>query len=612
MSDGTPAPAPNAEASPSPHRIKRNTACVNCRDSKVKCNASLTPGLPCLRCTKLQLQCVVDKSHKRVSRRSKLEELVQEVQSIKEAVGSKTPVAPQVSLPQLLVPPLRETPSLASATSFQIPSIRPLNSAPPPEPRALTPALTAQTTPSSSGKVSEPRALKSRVFPGQDIDYYFDKYFDHFHPYLPIVRVRDPDACYKAGPLLFWTIIVTASRRYARDDSVFPFLVDSLQSEIWGSLSEPPISLSTINALLLLCAWPLSTIRLMRDPSLIYAGICMNACFLIGLHTGQGDHPEFSYPSYPLCVSHEEAIYTWAGYNIMSQGISSYCGIPPMGQLFNRTIDSLLDRTCTIQIPNYFAVQLEAARFSNRVSRTMAAVLEGSSGVSHHIVSLLEEDLDKIQCLLSNDVAEDLNFFFMLFARLDIQVYYFLPPEGFSPDILKRNVLKCFNTAQALIQQALKLDQQHFLMRHAPHYVYRSVLTAACVLMAVFLSPWMSEFGVGDAQAMMSEAISAMNAFSIQEGDLPIRVSKMMEQAWMARHLLPPRDISRIGFTNFKHRLVRPAQTTPIPGASATQPPLDPSADPSLSAAAFPQIDWNVFMEDFDWSFDPELLTVPT
>lgn len=92
-----------AEQSSPQSRIKRNTACVSCRDSKVreiapwrvlessfgcgpvhnlpghdhgadhgsqvKCNASTVPGQPCQRCQKLKLRCVVDKSHKRVSKR---------------------------------------------------------------------------------------------------------------------------------------------------------------------------------------------------------------------------------------------------------------------------------------------------------------------------------------------------------------------------------------------------------------------------------------------------------------------------------------------------------------------------------------------------------------
>ncbi|KAI3336443.1 hypothetical protein HD806DRAFT_473681 [Xylariaceae sp. AK1471] len=52
-----------------PSRIKRNSACTSCRDAKVRCNPSSNSDQPCQRCAKLHLTCVVDKSHKRISRR---------------------------------------------------------------------------------------------------------------------------------------------------------------------------------------------------------------------------------------------------------------------------------------------------------------------------------------------------------------------------------------------------------------------------------------------------------------------------------------------------------------------------------------------------------------
>lgn len=106
--ESRPTPA-MADESPTPARIRRNTACVRCRDAKVsgawwlrsslpgfknsctnmtspkktstvnrllltgtlqvKCNASLDPNRPCLRCSKSGLPCVFDRSHKRISGR---------------------------------------------------------------------------------------------------------------------------------------------------------------------------------------------------------------------------------------------------------------------------------------------------------------------------------------------------------------------------------------------------------------------------------------------------------------------------------------------------------------------------------------------------------------
>ena len=150
------------------------------------------------------------------------------------------------------------------------------------------------------------------------IDDDYRRYFEHFHAYLPIVRTRDPDTCYRRGPVLFWAIIMTACRRFARDDTAFQFLIDSLLPLIWCSVSQPPLHLSIINAILLLATWPFPTIRFLTDPSLIFAGIAMNSSFLTGLHTGRGSHSEFKSAMHELDTTDEEATFTWVGCAIIS------------------------------------------------------------------------------------------------------------------------------------------------------------------------------------------------------------------------------------------------------------------------------------------------------
>lgn len=355
---------------------------------------------------------------------SKFDELVQEVQSIKQAVAPKhSPSAPHGQLPLPTIPPppppgpRADHPRLYAASSFSAGGTSPLSSipsfgsAPPPRPvletssgSGLTPGQMA-TPSSASGRSSQPRALKSRVFSSQDIDHYFDKYFDHFHPYFPIVRLREPDAIYNSGPVLFWAIVVTACRTSSHDGGVFDFLVDAVKKDVWESLSDPPISLATINALLILSVWPLPTIRFMKDPSPMYVSLLMNSCYLLGIHTGRGDYPAHTYPTYRLSVSDEEAVYSWVGYNIISQRVSTYSGTPSTGQFFNRTIESVVDRTGSIQVPTYFHVLLESAAFLHRVGRTMAGSIEEANGVSHRVVEQLEEDFQKVQRLLSGDIS---------------------------------------------------------------------------------------------------------------------------------------------------------------------------------------------------------------
>lgn len=360
-----------------------------------------------------------------LTRFSKFDELVQEVQSIKQAVAPQTPSSAahgQLPLPPIPPPgqhissPRSDQPRLYPSAGFSsgvssLASIPSFSNAPPPRtfPEASSvPALTPGplTTPSSaSGRPAQPRALKSRVFSSEDIDRYFDQYFEHFHPYFPVVRIREPDAIYNSGPVLFWVIVVTACRRSTHEGGIFDFLVDAVRNEIWGSVSDPPVSLATINALLILSVWPLPTIRFMKDPSPIYVSLLMNSCYMLGIHTGRGDFPTQTYPAYRLSVSDEEAVYSWVGFNVISQRVSTYSGTPSTGQYFNSTIESILDRTSPVKIPMYFYILLESAAFLHRVGRTIAANLEQEKGISHHVVEQLEEDFMKVQSLMSAGIS---------------------------------------------------------------------------------------------------------------------------------------------------------------------------------------------------------------
>lgn len=80
--------------------------------------------------------------------------------------------------------------------------------------------------------------------------------------------------------------------------------------------------------------------------------------------------------------------------------VSSYLGCPPTASLFGKTIDNILDGTIPCAVPRSFVLQLESARFSNRLSKTVAACLEEVQGVSHRVVTQMEEDYAKLQRLL--------------------------------------------------------------------------------------------------------------------------------------------------------------------------------------------------------------------
>ena len=146
------------------------------------------------------------------------------------------------------------------------------------------------------------------------------RYLQFYHPYLPIIRKKDPDQCYEASPTLFWTIIFVACRRYAKDEQLVISLLDSLNRDIWGLLPNIALDLESIHALLIICAWPFPTIRFVTDPSPTYIGSALNASMLLGLHTGRGSHPSFLIGGRQnmTCTDYEASI-TWVFCCILAQ-----------------------------------------------------------------------------------------------------------------------------------------------------------------------------------------------------------------------------------------------------------------------------------------------------
>ncbi|KAI2466575.1 hypothetical protein F4781DRAFT_348950 [Annulohypoxylon bovei var. microspora] len=654
-------------------RIKRNTACTSCRDAKVRCNPSQNPTQPCQRCAKLRLSCVVDRTHKRMSRKSKLDELVQEIQSIKQSVSGQVTVSPNQASASAYtqqnetIPPFKESapprlgvpsPVSISTGELRAPTIITSSNA------TVAPSSVTHTpeTPAPAqipaAEPALPRALGSQPFSGEDIDYYFQKYFECFHPYMPVVRLKDPNKCYESSPFLFWTIIYVASRRYAKSPTLFPFLLDSIKKDAFSTINSWPLTLPSINAFILLCAWIFPDVRFVNDPCALFTGAIMNAILQLGIHCGKGNHPEYSHGVFQNTFGDEEAAYTWAGYNIIAQRVSSFLGLPTIGGLFNQTIQNIIDGRIPFQVPSTFRVLLECQKFCNHVSGTMAACLEESRGVSAQIVLLLENEWNAVRGLICSERADDLDRFNALLVQLEIQTYYMIPLPGYDPEALKRNVMRTYSTAQAVIRESLELDARMDFLRHVPHFYFRSLMAAGGVVYRVLRSSYLQFMDRAEAERSASDAVAASRRSRVADNDLPTRLGNLFE-SWCHRlvHGAGAFLWNEEPVSSFSHRLsasvmydcmtrwktdhvpgcrnkCQPLTTCPcfgsgavangqVANAGAGSALISRSETPAVLGGvgggagvggdALQNIDWT-FMDDFDWSFEPAMpvLAAPT
>ncbi|KAI0902189.1 hypothetical protein F4806DRAFT_446033 [Annulohypoxylon nitens] len=652
------------EASPTttPSRIKRNTACTSCRDAKVRCNPSSNPAQPCQRCAKLRLSCVVDRTHKRVSRKSKLEELVQEIQSIKQSVNGQVTAPPSQAVTYAQqneriapfkdsAPPRLGVPSPVSISTGEVRAPTSINSSN----ATIAPSSVIHTpeTPMLSQvpppEPALPRALGSQPFSGEDIDYYFEKYFEFYHPYMPIVRLRDPNKCYDSGPFLFWTIIYIASRRYAKSPTLFPFLLDAVKKDAFSTITNWPLSLPSINALILLCTWIFPDVRFVNDPCALFTGAVMNAILQLGVHCGKGNHPEYSHGVFQNSIKDEEAAFTWAGYNIVAQRVSSSLGLPTIGGLFNQTVQNIIDGRTPFQVPSTFRVLLECQKFCNHVTSTLAACLEESRGVSAQIVLLLENEWNNVRGLICSERADDIDRFNALLVQLEIQTYYMIPLPGYDPAALKRNIMRTYSTACFVIRTSLDLDAKTDFLQHLPHFYFRAIMSAGGVIYRVLHSSYLQFMDRADAERAAADAVAASRRARVADNDLPTRLGNLFD-SWCNRLVncegVPQYNEEPV--SSFSHRLSASVmydcmtrwKTDHVPGCKHKCQPLSTcqclgsaaaangqlggtaagavgggvgarSETPAmLGADALQNIDWT-FMDDFDWSFEPVMPVIP-
>ncbi|KAK1980855.1 hypothetical protein LZ30DRAFT_721935 [Colletotrichum cereale] len=582
-----------------------------------------------------------------MTRRSKLEQLEKEVQTIKNAVNPRpvssaaaaAPLAP-AALP--LPSPNTAYPAVGvfsdhnhpppSASRVSLPALSPVPQSRPTE-QVPTPTLTSHTshtTPTGPARQpAQPRALGSKVLSGEDIDSYFDQYFEHFHPYFPIVRSQDPDRLYKQSPILFWTLIAVSSRRYTRDAGLFPFLVENLPREVWAAVATPPISISTVNALLVLCTWPLPTIRFLSDPSSSYVAIAQNAALLLGMHTGRGTHPEFCIgPNRQTDITDEEACFTWMGYNIQAQRVASSNGFPPPAGFFNEAVNRAAAGRSLPDALGYFGMLYEMQRFSNRLSRTMFSVAEEGEGVPDTVIQLLEDELNKLRQLQSRHNS-DLDLFTILAVQFELQSYYFTPLSTVDKPTFRHNVNRAYSTAQAIINLSLRLDASCRFLSHSPQHVFRTILDAAAVIFDVLVSGHATDVELANAEVSIKNSQEALRRCSVQEGDFAMRVLRMSESYWSLRHMMPALEAPisqyphRTGavmafgtLRRWKKELDQARVGGGGPGAAAAGGAGTASMTAAGTADAgnngaggvaptndlLQDIDWSMLMDDFDWT----------
>jgi len=145
------------------------------------------------------------------------------------------------------------------------------------------------------------------------------RYYLHYHESFPILPdittfLEHSNRC----PLLFWTVMVIALIGKVEQRDLYFSLVDPIQT-LASNITQPESrSFHAIQALLLLCCWPLPFGPTKNDPSHTFCVLATHNALRLGLHRPK--HPsDFEYDA----VIDEETLIlrrkTWVACFIVNQ-----------------------------------------------------------------------------------------------------------------------------------------------------------------------------------------------------------------------------------------------------------------------------------------------------
>lgn len=146
------------------------------------------------------------------------------------------------------------------------------------------------------------------------------RFFKFYHPFLPLLDPsKTTDQYYETSQLLFWVVILIASRRSSSELTLLTSLGPAVTKLIWSTLGDSTQFYHLVKALCLICTWPLPVSSTSADPTFMLSGVMMHVAMQIGLH--RPSHAQ-DFARFHVQLREEDLkdrVKTWAACNIVAQ-----------------------------------------------------------------------------------------------------------------------------------------------------------------------------------------------------------------------------------------------------------------------------------------------------
>ncbi|KAG6007444.1 hypothetical protein E4U21_006033 [Claviceps maximensis] len=520
--------------------VKR--ACNECRQQKLRCDVVQEPFQSCSRCNRLKLDCKIESNFKRVGKRSKHAEMEKEIERLRRNITrAKT---------QGFLPDEDEEIHSPAAPSAAATFTHNRNASIMGSDEAVSSLLHLKR----GGAYEVPNysyELEGIRLTDDNVTHLFNEFFAYYHPFLPFLSPQQPPDLYnQQHPLLFWSIIAVAARRFSPLDC--PDLLKNLSAPmtryLWTTIGEVPSSYHVVKAMCLLCTWPLPTSTTTSDPTHILCGVMMKTATGIGLH--RPNHiRDFSRESVELNKEQlADRVTTWAVCNIVAQNVGTGYG-QPASTLYDWTLALRPGDDPALHLSTDLEARLQIERFCDKVSKEMysnASDPRGVAGDEHRamLMRVYRRDYSELQASVMSQQLGPIVNLHLRAAALHLRLAGFFDSNktpGYMDDLMG-----LWRAASSFLDELLEVDRvtspcesadRGTILLYATNYLQQMLVAAGFTLLKLMKSFFCRTIDFDRGKILFQHSVTAISTTSVVHNDLQSRLAQLMSQMWIGSRL---------------------------------------------------------------------------
>jgi hypothetical protein len=370
----------------------------------------------------------------------------------------------------------------------------------------------------------------------------FNEFFGQYHLYLPFLNPAQLPEQYNAqSPLLFWSIISIAARRWTLDPGLLTTLTGPLSRLLWTTIGEVPNNHYIVKALCLLCTWPLPTSTTSTDPTHILSGVMMKTAMGIGLH--RPNHTQdFSRVSIDLNKEQlHDRVTTWAVCNIVAQSIGTGYG-QPASTLYDWTLAVRPGDEGPFTLSAELEARLQIERFCDKVSKEMYSNASDPRGVAGDelralLTRVYRREYGELQVsIMSRSNLSPIVNLHLKAAGLHLRLSAFFDSSN-TPGY-REDLMGLWRATTAFLDLFFELETPSpdnpttGVLRNATNYIFQIIVAACFTLLKLLSSFFANEIDFERGRQLFHRTIQAVRSMSVVNNDLAWRLAELMVQMW--------------------------------------------------------------------------------